>query len=266
MRSRLALALALVSLVAAAEPARQTIVVCSPGSPGSTDEAKPAMDAFSAAASAKAGVALSAIYDPTDAGGVSRIKQAGIAIVSTPFFLAHERELQLHARLEVVQKGRPAHEQWALVAQKGRGKDLGGLTIVSSAGFAPAFVRGVVGLPAGAKIEESSAVLTALRRAADGEPVAVLLDGAQAAALASLPAAGKLEIVARSPAMPVAIVATVDARVPDKQWQAIASALLALPQDAAGKTALEGMQIERFAPVDTKALATVRSASAKAAR
>src|SRR5882757_760814 len=49
---------------------KQTLVVCSPGSPGKTDEAQPRMDTFSAAVSAKAGTQLAAVYDPTNDGGV----------------------------------------------------------------------------------------------------------------------------------------------------------------------------------------------------
>ena len=94
-------AIALVACVAIADaaPTKQTIVVCSPGSPGSTDEAKASMAAFAAAASAKAHVPLEAIYDPTEAGGVSKLDSAGIGLVALPFFLEHEGNLKLRPRL-----------------------------------------------------------------------------------------------------------------------------------------------------------------------
>lgn len=257
-----------------ADPGSPQIVVCAPGSPGTTDEAKPALDAFAGALTSKAGVTLSAIYDPTEQGGVDRLKSAGIGIVSLPFFLAHEQELGLHARLAVVQKGRPALEQWALVAQKGTAPAAGsfdGFTIMSNAAFAPAFVRGDVlgglgALPATAKLQQSSAVLSSLRKASNGDHVAVVLDGPQLASLASLPFAAKLDVVARSGQMPAGLVVTVDARMPQKTWSGIESALLGIQNDKAGADALEGIQMAGFVQLDGKALAAARAAYQKASK
>ncbi len=230
------------------------------------------MDAFANALSAKSGGAIAAVYDPSDTGGATRIEKAGIAIVSLPFFLAHEKELGLHARLQAVQKGRPALERWTLVAQKGRIKRadaLAGFTIVSGAAFAPGFVRaavqgGIGALPANVKLVQSGAVLSALRKAADGEATVVLLDGAQSASLASLPFASKLEIVARSPGWPAGLVVTVDSRMPAKTWGSIEAALLSLGSDPAGAAAMNGLQMERFTPVDEQALTSAREAYARA--
>jgi hypothetical protein len=270
----LAAALALGWAAAQAEPAKQTLVVCSPGSPGTTDEAQPRMDAFAAAVSAKAGTPLEAIYESSEGAGASHLKSVGLGLVSLPFFLKHEQELGLHARLQVVAKGRPALERWALVGQKGRIKapeDLAGFTIVSNVAFAPAFVRGVVlggfgRLPDGAKLVQSTAVLSSLRRAADGEQVAVLLDGTQEASLGTLPFAAKLEVITRSPPLPVGLVVTVDARIPAKTWSAIEGALVGLASDKAAAPVLEGIQVDRFAPLDEKALESARKAFADAAR
>jgi len=270
---RAAIALFACVAIADAAPAKQVIVVVSPGSPGSTDEAKASMAAFAAAASAKAHVPLEAIYDPTEAGGVSKLDSAGIGLVALPFFLAHEADLKLRPRLDVVQKGRPPLERWVLVTQKGRAKTaeaLAGMTIVSNAAYAPGFVRGVVAElgppPKDLKLQQSTAVLSSLRRAAEGEPVAVLLDGPQAAALGSLPFAAKLEEIARSPEMPAGIMVTTDARVPDKVWSGIESALVGLTSDPAGQKALDAIQIARFAPIDDKALAAARKLYASGAK
>jgi hypothetical protein len=267
-----AVAVLLGEAAAHAAPAKQLIVVASPGSPGTTDEAQPAMDAFAAAVSAKAGVPLAVVYDPSENGGVARLEEAGIGIVSLPFFLAHEKELGLHARLVAVQKGRPALEHWSLVAQKGRVKgpgSLAGFTIVSNAAFAPRFVRGPAlggfgAIPANAKLVQSVAVLSALRRAANGDAVAVLLDGPQQAALASLPFASKLAVVAQSPALPAGLVVTVGDRVPAKEWSGIEAALLGLASDRAGSAGLAAFQMDRFAPLDDKALGVARKAYAGA--
>ncbi len=258
---------------------RATMVFCAPGSPGTTEEAQGAMDAFASAVAQRAAQpagALAATYAATEDAGVARLRapDAAIALVSLPFFLKHEKALALHAELSPVMQGGAATERWSLVAKKGRVASpaaLDGFAILSAAGFAPAFVRGpVLGgwgkLPASVKIEQSSAVLSALRRAASDEPVAVLLDGAQEAAFASLPFASDLEVVARSPALPAGVVAVVGRRVPAARWQKIAAALQALPSEPAGAEALAGIRMARFVPLDAKALAAARAAYAEASR
>ena len=232
------LALGAATVAAAAEP-RALIVVCAPGSPGTTDEAQGAMDAFAAALAEKAGLpagALGATYATSDQAGTARLreKEAAVALVSLPFFLAHEKALGLKAALVPVPQGGAATERWSLVAKKGRiggPGSLDGFTIFSSAGWSPAFVRGpALGawgkLPASVQIAFSPATLSALRNAAAGQPVAVLLDGAQSAALPFVPFAGDLEVVTRSPELPAGIVARVD----DYEWQ-----------DFEGKARLWGM-------------------------
>jgi hypothetical protein len=267
-------AVASVVAVASGSPPGTNIVVCAPGSPGSTDDARAAMNEFAAAASANSGVPLTAVYEPSDAGGVARLANAGIGLVSLPFYLEHRTELGLHARLGVVEKGRPALDRWVLVAQKGRVKTadaLSGFTIASNAAFAPKFVRGVIAsslgpLPANAKMEQTRAVISALRRAADGEAVAVLLDGAQSDALATLPFGAKLEPIARSPAMPVAVIATIDTRMSDSVWRGIERAFVGMAADKAAATVLDTIQIARFVPIDGDALLAADKLYASAAR
>lgn len=247
------------------------LVVCSPGAPGTTDRAQPRMDAFAATVGAKAGQPLGAVYEPTEAGGVKRFASASMGIVSLPFFLAREKDLGLHAQLEAVRAGRPSLEHWTLVAQKGRvakAASLAGMTIISDAGFDPAFVRGAIAqlgpVPASVKIVQSSAVLPALRRAAKGEPIAVLLDGPQTAALGSLPFASKLETVTTSPAWPAGIVVTVGSNISATAWAPFERALLALGRERAGATALSALEVDHFAPLDRAALASARTSLARA--
>lgn len=257
-------------------PEGRLLVVCSPGSPGSTAEAQPTMDAFAAALGRRARVPIRAVYEPDEGGGAARLKApaAVLALVSLPFFLEHERDLRLRARLQPAPAGRPPLERWALVAKAGRihsPSDLGDFTVASTAGFAPAFVRGpALGgfgpLPASARVVQTGAVLSSLRRAAAGEPVAVVLDGAQAAALPSLPFAGELEVVARSAPLPAGVVAEVEGRLPPKEVAALERALRTLGDDAAGAAALEALRTTSFAPVDAAALAAARAARAGAAR
>jgi hypothetical protein len=263
----------------ASPPERSLLVVCAPGSPGTTAEAQPTMDAFAAALAAKAGLSattLGAVYEEEEASGVARLraKDAALALVSLPFYLKHERELALRARLQAVPKGRAEADRWALVARKGRVTSpaaLAGFTIASTAGFAPAFVRGPAlgswGLvPAGVRVVQSGAVLSALRRAAAGEPVAVLLDGAQEAALASLPFASELEVVTRSQPLPSGVVAVVDARLAPRSRLALEAALQGLPSEATGAAALDAIQMARFTALDEPALARARKAYEEASR
>jgi ABC transporter, phosphonate, periplasmic substrate-binding protein len=259
----------------AAARASLVIVVCAPGFPGNTAQAQPTMDRFATAVGAAAGRpagAIGALYFETEAAGLTQLAkpQSGLALVPLPFFLKHADALQLEPRLTAVQAGGPAQETWSLVAQRGRvGKaaDLAGWEVTGATGYAPAFVRGIVlgrwgALPDSVRITFSAAPLAALRRAAAGETVAVVLDGAQTAALPSLPFGADLEVVARSRPLPGSLLCLVGDRLGDDGAGAILRALLHLHDTAAGAEILPTMRIVRFEAVDRKALAGARQAYA----
>ena len=111
---------------------------------------------------------------------------------------------------------------WSLVAGKGAvtgPASLAGFELLSLAGNTPRFVRGpALGdwgkLPQDLKIVFSGALLSGLRRAAAGEKVALLLDRGQTAALATLPSAPQLEVVTRSPPLPVSVLCAIGNRLP----------------------------------------------------
>jgi hypothetical protein len=282
MRALVALA-QIAAALAAAPPAparaaeRIVLVACAPGYPGSTAEAQPSMDALAAALARAAGWpadSVAAVYQPTEKEGLAQLArpEAAVALIPLPFFLTHADRLHLAARLQIEQPG-GLTEAWSLVARKGRVGSpaaLAGFTVLSIAGYAPGFVRGAPGawgrIPEGARVAETSQVLSALRKAAAGEDVAVLLDGAQGAALATLPFAADLEVVARSAPLPVALVATVGSRLPAARWRALERAFAALPGDPQGAAALAGVRMVRFAPVDATALAAARRLAAGGAR
>ena len=250
--------------------AAATLVVCAPGSPGSQAEARPAMDAFArslvAAGHLPAG-SLSAVYEETEAGGLRRLakQDAALLLAPLPFFLDHEQELKLVARLSAVPSGGEALERWTLMAGKDHPASLEGYTVHSSAGYSNRFVRGAVpGLPAGVEIRATSAVLSALRKAADGEKVAVLLDGAQAAALGKLPFASSLAVIGTSPPFPVAVVATVGKRMDGSRWKALETAFTRVADDPAAREALDGVRLSGFVRVDPAALAAARAAYRRA--
>jgi len=246
-----------------------SLVACAPGYPGTTTEAQPSMDAFAAALATVAGWPAGqvvATYAPTEKEGLERIARAAVALVPLPFLVQHGAALKLTPRLVVEQKGLGPTERWTLVAKKGRvagAADLAGMTVISIAGYAPGFVRGVLGaawrLPGSTKVTESAQVLSALRRVIKGEDVAVLLDGTQGNALPTLPFAAELDVLAHSEPLPAALVTTVAGRPSSARWAALQNALLALPGDPAGAAALEGIRMVRFTPADAAALQTVKT-------
>jgi hypothetical protein len=260
---------------AAAGPVR--ILATAPGYPGTAAEAQPHMDAFAAAVVRRAGLApgsVEAAYEPTEAGGLAALRGgAHVALVPLPFLVAHGESLGLRPRLAVATEAGGTEEVWLLVARKGRVRtaaDLAGFRVVSIAGYAPAFVRAATGafgrIPDSAEVVASSQVLSALRKAAAGEDVAVLLDGAQSAAFPTLPFAADLEVVARSGPLPGAVVATVGQRLPASRWKSIEAALLGLSEDPAGAAALQGIRMTGFRPLDPKALAAAGALASGAPR
>jgi hypothetical protein len=246
--------------------AAATLVVCAPGYPGTTAEAQPSMDALAralvAAAHLPAG-SLSAVYEETEAAGLRRLKQADAALVlaTLPFYLAHEQQLRLTPRLSAVPSDRDALEQWTLVAPKDHPSKLDGFAVQSIAGYSKQFVHAMApDLPGGAEISQVASILSSLRRAANGEKVAVLLDGAQSKALATLPFASSLATVETSPPVPVALVATVRNRIDAARWKALSAAFEKLSGDPAAREALEGVRMSKFVPLDQAALARARKA------
>jgi hypothetical protein len=254
-----------------------TLVVCAPGYLGSTAEAQPAMDALAAAVAAASGLRpadLKAVYFESERAGLDRLggPDAALALVPLPFWLKHGGALKLDPQLQAVQQGGDAAESWSLVAPKGAvtgPAGLAGFEIISLAGYAPRFVRGpALGswgvLPADVTITFSGAVLTGLRRASAGGKLALLLDREQAAAMPALPFAAKLEVVTKSPPLPVSVLCVVSARVPAGRLKALVKGFTALGATSAGAEALAGVRLARFVPADLNAIARARDAFERA--
>jgi hypothetical protein len=247
-----------------------TLVVCAPGYPGTSVEAQPSMDAL-ARSLAKAGHlltgSLAAVYEETAAGGLRRLaqKDAALLLAPLPFYLDHEQDLRLVPRLSATPKGGEPLERWTLVTGKDRPPSLSSYAIHSSAGYSKRFVHAAApSLPADVEIVQSSAVLSSLRRAANGEKVAVLLDGSQSASLRTLPFAASLAAVELSPLMPVAVIATVDQRTDERDWKTLEAAFVALAGDPDAREALDGVRMSGFVPLDRKALDAARAAYRRA--
>jgi hypothetical protein len=246
--------------------AAATLVVCAPGFPGSSAEAQPAMEALAGSLARAARLppgSLAAVYEETEAGGMKRLaqKDASLLLAPLPFYLEHEQELGLTPRLSAVPREGEPLERWTLVSGKDHPPVLEGYTVLSSAGYSKRFVHAAApALPAQVEIRQDTSVLSSLRRAASGEKVAVLLDGAQSAALGKLPFASSLATVSASAPMPVAVVATVGRRMEPRRWKDLEAAFQQLAGDPRGREALDGVRMRGFVPLDPKGLTAARSA------
>jgi hypothetical protein len=237
-----------------------TLVFCAPGYPGAAGDAQPLLDQFARAAVAASGWptgSLAAVYDPTEEGGLAKLKAADavLAFVPYPFFVEHAMQLHLTPLVQADVADVGPQQRWTLVAKSGRvtgPASMAGYTLYSTAGYAPDFVRhsALAGwvLPPDVKIEATGQILSVLRRVAAGEPVAALLDQTQAAALLSLPFAAELKAVTQSAQLPVAVIAVVDSRLPAARAKALQAALLKMGQASASADALGPLRLHGFVP------------------
>ena len=238
--------------------AASTLVFCAPGYPGGAGDAQPYVDKFATAAVAAAGWpagSLSAVYDPTEQGGLAKLNNADsvLAFVPYPFYVEHAAHLHLTPLAQADVAGTGTKEKWTLVAKSGRVTDvssLTGYTIASVAGYSPEFVRHAAlsawEVPANVKIEPAPQILSALRRVASGEQIVVLLDQTQAAALPTLPFASDLKVIVQSPELPVAIIAVVDNRLPAARAKTFQAGLLKMGQGTEGADTLGSLRLQGF--------------------
>lgn len=266
------LALALLWLAGSATAATAeplTLVAWAPGYPGTTEQAQPSMDAFAEGVAAAAGWAreeFRAVYYPKVEDGRERLAagDAALVIVPLPVYLEFGESLELRPLLRVVQEG--GHEEtWSLVAHRGAlnsASDLSGWSLEGVAGFSPRFVRRVLAswgtLPADVEIGFNARVLSVLRKAARGEPVAALLDRAQAEALERLPFAADLEVVAISAPMISSLVCAVGDRLSEDRERVLVQALQGLDESGRGNELLATIRIVRFEALGEGELAGVQ--------
>jgi hypothetical protein len=218
--------------------AMATLVFCAPGYPGASGDAQPFVDQFAKAAAASAGWksdSLGAIYDPSEQGGLAKLgdKDSVLAFVPYAFFVQHAAAFHLVPLVQADVAGVGTQERWTLVGATGgavTGAALTGYTILSVAGYAPEFVKhsalAAWTLPTDVKIEATGQILSALRRVASGEPVVALLDQTQTAALSTLPFAAQIKTLTQSAPLPVAVIAVVEARLPEARAKAFQTALI----------------------------------------
>jgi hypothetical protein len=83
---------------------------------------------------------------------------------------------------------------------------------------------------------------------ASGEKVVVLLDQTQSAALSTLPYAAQFKTLTQSAALPVAIIAVVESRVPAARAKSFQAALLKLGSTAGDADTLSALHLKGFVP------------------
>jgi hypothetical protein len=245
------------TLLAAA--AASTLVFCAPGYPGASGDAQPLVDQFAAALVTAAGWpagSLTAVYDPTEQGGLDKLAtpNAAVTFVPYPFYVQHAAQLHLTPLAQADVVGTGVTERWSLVAKTGSvsgPQSVAAYTLLSVAGYAPEFVRhsalAAWPLPATVKIEPAAQILTVLRRVASGEPVVALLDQSQSTALPTLPFAAGIKTVTQSAELPVALIAVVESRLPAARAKELQVALLKLGHGGGSAEALAALRLQGFA-------------------
>ena len=261
------------SLLAAAA---SLLVFCAPGYPGTGADAQPLVDDFATATARAAGLpqgSLSAVYDPDEKSDLERLArpEAVLAFMPWPFYVQHAAQLHLVPLVQAEVDPAGATQRWTLVAHAGHAAPpagLAGLNLISTAAYAPDFMHSVIApgpWPAGVTLTASGQMLSGLRRAANGDAVALLLDQEQAAALSGLPFAAQLQAIATSQPVPVALIAVVGGRLPAARAQAVKAALLKLGATAEGASTLGRLRLKGFVapnlPAPPAAASTRQSAS-----
>jgi len=247
-----------------------TLVTCAPGYPGNTEQAQPTMDDFSAHAARVAGwteATLDAVYYNDLEEGLARIEQsdAALALVPLPFYLEYSERLDLRPILEVMMAENPP-KTWTLVTGKGKvagPASLDGWEITGRGGYSATFVRNVAlegwgALPETADVTFSTRAVSALRKASRGEPVAVLLDGEQSAALDGLPFAAELDRVYESGQFPPSLLCVVGDRLPADKIDELAEGLIGMSGKKTGRETLSQLRMSGFEPVDLSEIERIR--------
>jgi hypothetical protein len=255
---------------------RLTIVACAPGYPGNSEQAQPAMDDLAAAlgrAMAAEPGRVSAVYHRDIDAGLARLSQedAAVALVPLPFYLRYRKELGLRPLAQALPTS-GATEVWSLVACRGTLSDaaaLAGWEVTGMPGYAPAFVRDVAladwgSIPDGVTISFTARAVAALRKAAAGEKLAVLLDAAQTESLSALPFAEQLEVVTSSQKLPASLVCAVGERLTVDDNAALVPALLGLGETESGREVLAALRMTSFEKLDQAAIEQAERAFAGA--
>lgn len=264
LRLTLALALIAFSTWALCEPS--PVVVCYPGGPVSEDDANKAMTAMLGVVEKVGGwpaQSFSSAFSSDVEGCKSLLKQKNptFAITSLGIFLDQRQSLHLEPVVQPKMRG-SSTEQFHLVAIKGRfnsleeikGKQVGG-TVFEEAEFIRRIVfAGQLNPEKDFALKPSKQAIRALRSLDKGELDAVLLNGQQFAALASLPLTHEFVSVFTSTPIPLmGLVANKETSTPEERNR-FAKALGDMCNEAEGKKLCDLFAIDAFVPASQSAI------------
>jgi hypothetical protein len=247
------------------------VLFWAPNAAGSPEQAVETMTSFSRYLEKVAGWDADSTrvdYRNTVESGEEQLEQdaPGFLVVPMPIWLRHHEEQGWTPLLTLVTDSADA-QRYTLYGPPGSSlASMEGAPIRGDSAYDPAFVRGLVldGEELRYELEPTARPLSAVRKAAKGEEVLVLLDESQRQALDSLPSGVELSLLAESPWMPAGVlVATPGAAV--KDIEALKAGLARGPgDDAEDGELLKTMKIQRFDPVHEDELAPLGRSYASA--
>ena len=246
------------------EPIR--IVVCHPGSPGTTEQAKKTMQAFARCIEIDGGLpegTIRCVFFPEAEQALDYIRKENppLGIVSLSFYLRYREKLQLDPFLQVVRRGKST-QTFHILAKKGRHpnlESLEGVKIVSNHLFDPAFLHRVILGGKGKhalQVEETRKPLRAIRKTAREGEAAVLLDDEQLETLGKMKGLlDELEEIFRSEKLPTEPVVAMGPERKDPSIAKARAALERLSETKRGAEICAEFRIDRLVAPDPKAFA-----------
>lgn len=264
LRLTMALAIFAFSSLALSDPS--PVVVCYPGGPVSEDDANKAMSAMLGVVERIGGwpaQTFSSAFssDVESCKALLKEKKPTFAITSLGIFLDERQNLHLEPVVQPKMRG-GSTEQYHLVAIKGRfasiedvkGKLVGGTVFEESEFIKRIVFAGKLDPQKDFSLKPSKQAIRALRALDKGELDAILLNGQQFAALASLPLTHELDSVFTSDQIPLmGLVANKETSTAEERNR-FAQALSDMCKDADGKKLCELFAIDAFVPASQPAI------------
>ena len=260
--------LALILLLPRGDPEPVSIVICHPGSPGTTKQAEKTMSAFAGHLQEIADLpegSVSCVFFPEAEPALEFIRKEKpkVGIFSLSFYLRYREDLHLSPVLQVVRQDKGT-QTFHLLVKKDRYPDLESLEgkrLVSNHIFDPAFLDRVV---LGGKredfvqAEETRKPLRVIRKVARGEEDSILVDGKQWETLRKMAGLGdRLVEVHRSRELPTEPVVTIGAGSDRPEIARVTEAMKKMADTILGKQLCRDLQMNHFRDPDKKAFAEV---------
>ena len=239
------------------------ILFWAPYGAGDAEQAAATMEEFARYVEKAAGWpegSASATYSSTVDGDLGRLQEdpPGYVIVTAPIYLRHHAAFGWRAMGSLITDTADA-QRYSVYGPAGSTlASLEGAPLTGDTAYDAAFVAGIVlgRAEVGFELVPTDRPLSAVRKAARGESIAVLLDEGQRRALDSLPTGDDLVLLAESIWMPAGILAAGEG-VSAEAAEKLMAALERAADDPAAEPLFHTMRIRRFEPVDPEVLAAL---------